>query len=155
MPERAHACAIVRQKSLKELFGGSSKQRQVTLHAAGDVQHDNEANRLRSVVKQRDRLDFTLVANLEILLGTLLRPLHRKTRLPAFDALANAARGDAEAARRVLERARLALCLPDKKYPKEQLVGLIGRVLHARPELRRPSERPKVYGLQAPVEVTA
>ncbi len=108
------------------------------------------------VLAQHDgRARAMAVANLDILLGTLLRPLHRKTRLPAFDALANAARGDADAARRVLERARLALCLPDKKYPKEQLVGLIGRVLHARPELRRPSERPKVYGLQAPVEVTA
>ena len=59
----------------------------------------------------------------------------------------NAARGDAGAADRVLRRAREALRLPDTKYPKEQLVGLIGRVLHLRPELRGPRERITVYGL--------
>ncbi len=84
---------------------------------------------------------------LDILLGTLLRPLHRKTRLAAFGALANAARGDAASAGRVLRRAREALRLPDTRYPKEQLVGLIGMVLHLRPELRGARERITVYGL--------
>ena len=37
--------------------------------------------------------------NVDILLGTLLRPLHRKTRLAAFDALANAARARARRSR--------------------------------------------------------
>jgi hypothetical protein len=85
----------------------------------------------------------------DILLGTLLRPLHRKTRLAAFGALANAARGDAGAAARVLDRARKALRLPDKRYPKEELVGLLGQVLHARPGLQSLEEMPVVYGPSA------
>jgi hypothetical protein len=101
------------------------------------------------ILAQRDpRAGAVVVESLDILLGTLLRPLHRKTRLAAFGALANAARTDAQAAARILKRAREALRLPDKKYPKEQLVGLIGQVLHARPELQGPRERPVVYGLE-------
>jgi hypothetical protein len=83
---------------------------------------------------------------LDLLLATLLRPLHRTTRLLAFEALANAARFSPEAAARVLARAREALDLPDRDYPKEALVGLIGRALHAWPELRGPRERPVVWG---------
>jgi len=104
------------------------------------------------VLAQDDERARTLAVELlDILLGTLLRPLHRKTRMAAFGALANAARADATAAQRVLKRARDALRLPDTKYPKEELVGLIGQILHARPELRGPRERPVIYG----AEVTA
>jgi hypothetical protein len=102
----------------------------------------------RVLAQDDSRARQMAVDSLDILLGTLLRPLHRKTRLAAFAALANAARGDSEAARRVLTRAREALGLPDKKYPKEQLVGLIGQVLHARSELRGPREHPVIFGLQ-------
>jgi hypothetical protein len=83
-------------------------------------------------------------ANLDILIGTLLRPLHRTTRLAAFRALANACTTAANA-RRIVERARDALALPDTKYPKEQLVGLIAKILHRWPELRRGTEIPVVY----------
>jgi len=83
--------------------------------------------------------------NISILIGTLLRPLHRKTRLAAFDALVNAARGSEAAARRVHSRARDALKLPDKKYPKAELIGLIGRVLSVRPELADAAERPVIF----------
>ncbi len=96
-----------------------------------------------------DRARRLAVASLDILIGTLLRPLHRKTRLAAFRALANAARADADAGGLVHRRAREALRLPDKKYPKEELVGLIGQVLHHRPELRGPREQPVVYGGEA------
>lgn len=82
--------------------------------------------------------------NLDILVGTLLRPLHRKTRLLAFKALLNAA-NTAERAKRVLTKAREALDLPDKKYPKEQLIGFIGQLLHRWPEFRGPREQPVVY----------
>lgn len=91
-----------------------------------------------------DRARRAAAANLDILIGTLLRPLHRTTRLAAFRALANACTTAANA-RRIVDRARDALALPDKKYPKEQLIGLIGTILHRWPELRRPSERPVVY----------
>jgi hypothetical protein len=83
--------------------------------------------------------------NVDILLGTLLRPLHRKTRLAAFDALANAARASEPVARRVHARAREALKLPNKKYPKAELIGLIGRVLAAQPGLASEAERPVIY----------
>lgn len=88
------------------------------------------------------------VQTLDVLIGTLWRPLHRKTRLAAFEALANAARADIDAARVILPRAREALRLPDKKYPKEQLIGLIGRILHWQPELRGPREQPVIYRKQ-------
>jgi hypothetical protein len=85
------------------------------------------------------------VDNIDLLQATLLRPLHRDTRLLAFRALENAA-SDAASATRIHQRCREALDLPDKKYPKEHLVGLIGRLLHQWPELRSERERPLVYG---------
>jgi len=98
------------------------------------------------ILAQRDPRAVKLAgANLDILLGTLLRPIHRKTRLAAFAALANAARSSPEAAKRVLTRARDALKLPDKKYPKAELIGLIGAVLEAAPELAGQRERPVIY----------
>jgi len=109
----------------------------------------------RVLAQDDERAGALAVANLDILLGTLLRPLHRKTRLPAFDALANAARADADSASRILDRARKALRLPDKKYPKEQLVGLLGWVLQARPELRSRAEQPVIYGLEPAKEAVA
>jgi hypothetical protein len=83
--------------------------------------------------------------NVDILLGTLLRPLHRKTRMAAFEALANAASHSEAVARRIHARAREALKLPDKKYPKPELIGLIGRVLDAHPGLATEAERRIVY----------
>jgi hypothetical protein len=83
--------------------------------------------------------------NIDILLGTLLRPLHRQTRMAAFAALANAARHDEAIARRIHARAREALKLPDKKYPKAELIGLIGNILAAHPGLASAAERPVVY----------
>jgi hypothetical protein len=91
-----------------------------------------------------DRAREAAAANLDILIGTLLRPLHRTTRLAAFRALANACTTAANA-RRIVERARDALALPDTKYPKEQLVGLIAKIIHRWPELRRAGEMPVVY----------
>jgi hypothetical protein len=83
--------------------------------------------------------------NVDILLGTLLRPLHRKTRMAAFEALANAARSSEAVARRIHARAREALKLPDKKYPKPELIGLIGSILASHPALASEAERPIVY----------
>jgi hypothetical protein len=83
-------------------------------------------------------------AHLPLLLGTLLRPMQRDTRTLAFGALANAA-GTLPAAQLILERARDAMNLPDTRYPKEALLGLIARLLYRWPELRGASERPVVY----------
>jgi hypothetical protein len=63
----------------------------------------------------------------------------------AFDALANAARHDEAVARRIHARAREALRLPDKKYPKPELIGLVARMLAAHPALASEAERPIIY----------
>lgn len=81
--------------------------------------------------------------NVDLLQAALLRPLHRRTRLLAFGALLNAATAEAPA-RRVVDRAREALDLPDLRYPKEKLVGLIGQILHRWPVLRGAREAPAV-----------
>ena len=70
--------------------------------------------------------------------------MQRDTRTLAFAALANAA-NTPETARLILERAKDALNLPDVRYPKEKLVGLIAQIIHRRPELRGPREQPVVY----------
>ena len=86
--------------------------------------------------------------NLSLLLGTLLRPLHRGTRVLAFGALANAATTEVDAGR-ILAKAREALDLPDDKYPKEALIGLIAKLLARWPALRGPLEAPVVYRSRA------
>jgi hypothetical protein len=83
--------------------------------------------------------------NVHLLLGTLLRPLHRKTRVVAFRALKNAAT-DLECAGKILDRAREACYLPDRRYPKDDLTGLIGSILHRWPALRTEDEQPIIYG---------
>ncbi|MBI1247868.1 hypothetical protein GC197_08455 [bacterium] len=102
----------------------------------------------RVLAQDDPRAEKLAVETIDILLGTLLRPLHRKTRIAAFGALRSAAKADAEVAQRVLDRAREALRLPDKRYPKEELIGLIGQILSLRPELRSEAERPVIYGLE-------
>lgn len=82
--------------------------------------------------------------HLPLLLGTLLRPMQRGTRTLAFSALANAA-NTAETARIILDRAKDALHLPDVRYPKEKLLGLIAQIIHRWPELRSVREEPIIY----------
>jgi hypothetical protein len=57
-----------------------------------------------------------------------------------------AGRHDLGSARRVLDRARQALDLPEKRYPREGLIGLCGALLRRWPELRGPREQPVIYG---------
>jgi hypothetical protein len=82
--------------------------------------------------------------HLPLLLGTLLRPMQRDTRTLAFRALTNAA-GTLDSARQIHERARDALFLPDTRYPKEKLMGLIATLLQRWPELRGANETPVVH----------
>jgi hypothetical protein len=91
-----------------------------------------------------ERARAAAVASLDVLIGTLLRPLHRATRLAAFAALANACH-DAAAAARIAARAREALDLPDLRYPKERLLGLIATALHRHPGLRQAGEQRTVF----------
>lgn len=103
----------------------------------------------RVLARREPRAVALAAANLDLLQATLLRPLHRRTRLLAFEALANAAEHDADSARRLLARLRDALGLPEQHYPHEELVGLVARVLHRWPALRGPAEAPRVYGAPA------
>ena len=101
--------------------------------------------RVRIWNRNPERARALAAANIDILLGTLLRPLHRKTRLAAFEALANAALHNGAIAQRIHSRAREALKLPDKRYPKPELIGLIARTLSANPNLASAAERPRIY----------
>jgi hypothetical protein len=82
--------------------------------------------------------------NLDLLLAALLRPLHRPTRRLAFGALENAGRRKDDAAV-IVVRAHEAMDLPDKRYPKEDLIGLIGVLIHRHPELQLEKEKPTIY----------
>jgi len=84
-------------------------------------------------------------ANVDLLQATLLRPLHRRTRLAAFRAVASAALHDEDTARRLVPRLRDAFVLPDRRYPKDALVELLAKVLGRWPALRAASEQPRVF----------
>lgn len=101
------------------------------------------AFRILSVNDARARA--AAAASVDLLQATLLRPLHRRTRLSAFSAVLRAAEHDEATARRLLSRMKEALALPDKRYPKEELIELMGRVLHRWPALRAPVEQPRVF----------
>ncbi len=99
------------------------------------------------ILGQRDpRAPKVAAAHVDLLAATLLRKLRRPTRLLAFAAIANAARHDEATARALLGKMREALALPEKRYPTEQLVGLIGTTLHHWPALRSAREQPVIYG---------
>jgi hypothetical protein len=108
-----------------------------------------QALAFRALGRNDDRARAAAAANLDLLQAALFRPLHRRTRLLAFAALENAA-SRPETARRVVARAREALALPDLRYPKEQLFGLLGRLLHRWPDLRQPHEQPVVHRAAVP-----
>jgi hypothetical protein len=107
-----------------------------------------QALALRALARDDDRARESAARNLDVLQATLLRSLHRRTRLWAFRALLGAA-VNLENARIVHDRARQALDLPDRHYPKDRLIGLIGRLLHRWPELRSAHEVPVVYECRA------
>lgn len=128
--ERSAAGYLADARSLRDLVEGSE------IHV--------QALAYRALGLDDDRARALAAENLDLLLGTLLRPLHRATRTLAFRALANAAHSR-EAAERVLAKAREALDLPDEHYPKESLLGLIGTLLARWPDLRGPQEQPIIY----------
>jgi hypothetical protein len=93
-----------------------------------------------------DRAFQTAAQNQDLLQATLLRPLHRRSRIWAFEAIYHAACHDEQTATFLLKKMRDALSLPDKKYPKEELVELIAKVLCKWPSLRMDSEQPVIFG---------
>ncbi|HYO68023.1 MAG TPA: gliding motility protein [Archangium sp.] len=129
--ERAHAHYAADARAMRDLL--ESPQ----IHV--------QALAFRVLGRDDERARTLAVRNVDLLQATLLRPLHRKTRLMALGALRNAARDEA-AARQLVGRLRDALDLPDQRYPKEALLGLLAELLHRWPALRGPSEQPVVYG---------
>jgi hypothetical protein len=131
---------LLLERSLDSFLGDPVALRDLVEASEIHVQHLS----YRILGLDDDRARAAAVDNLDILIGTLLRPLQRPTRLAALGALANAA-STLDHARRILGRAREALTLPDRKYPKEAVIGLIGKLLARWPELRGPAEQPVVY----------
>ena len=99
----------------------------------------------KALALDRDAARSLAAAHVDLLAATLLRPLHRRTRLAAFAALKNAA-ADTDAAAFVLRQARQATALPDKRYPKDALIALMGHILATQPSLQNERERPRIYG---------
>ena len=89
------------------------------------------------------------VRNADHLAAYLLDEAKRATRIEAFKALAIAADHSEIVAQDVVFRAREALDLRHKAYPRDRLIELIGRVLHRWPSLRGPTEQPVVYSEEA------
>lgn len=81
----------------------------------------------------------------DVLAPTLLRALHRRTRLMALGAVKQAVLADETAARHLVSKLKDALALPDKKYPKEGLIGVLAAALHRWPSLRSAREAPAIY----------
>lgn len=104
---------------------------------------------LRLMAKDDDRARIIAGMCVDLLAPTLLRRLHRRKRLWAIAALENAA-STADNARLITAKAREALELPDDRYPKEALIGLIGRLLHRWPALRGRDEQPRIFRAGAP-----
>lgn len=87
--------------------------------------------------------------NTDHLAAYLIGRAERSTRIAAFNALAAAASSSEVTARAVLARAREALELRQRAYPRERLIELIGRILHRWPSLRLAQEQPLVHGVEA------
>lgn len=101
------------------------------------------------VLRQDDERARRLAAdNLDLLQAMLLRTMHRQSRGVALEALANAATTEANA-RRMVDRAKQALDLPEKGYPKESVLALVAGLYQRWPELRGPREQPVVYRARA------
>lgn len=99
---------------------------------------------LRALGLDDPRARALAAENVDLLEPTLLRALHRKSRIEAFRALANAAQTQ-QIAQRIVQKAKDAMALPDRRYPKEALVGLIGALLSRWPQARGAGETAVVY----------
>jgi hypothetical protein len=126
----SHSALLQDPRSLRDLLEGAEIQVQLLA--------------LRVLAQDDERAGGLAAANLDLLQATLLRDMHRKSRLAALRALANAAT-TLDNARTILVRAKQALDLPDKGYPKEHLFALLAELCQRWPELRGPKEQPIVY----------
>ncbi len=109
-----------------------------------------QALALRVLATPDPRAGTLASSMMDLLAPTLLRPLHRRTRLAALAAIRAACLAREEAAAHLVPRMRDALALPDRRYPKEALVATLGAALHRWPSLRRTHEAAPV-GAPRPV----
>ncbi len=65
-PTRARSSGSSRENSCAARV---TQQRQIALHAAGDVQHHDQADGLRAAVVLRERLRLSVVSHLEVVAG--------------------------------------------------------------------------------------
>lgn len=120
----------------------SSEAALVDLLEAPEIHAQRVAFRALSL---NDKRSGAFAAQHRRLLGAaLLRPLHRRTRAIAFDAIRRGA-SDRAAAEFFLRQAREAAYLPSRRYPMEELIHLIGDILMMHPELRLEDEKPRVF----------
>ncbi len=89
--------------------------------------------------------------SLDVLMGAFFLPMDSRSRRDGLKALANAGLADVEAARAILPRAREALDMPGKGYPRQHVAGLIGQLLGAWPELAGERDTVMIYRRQAKV----
>jgi hypothetical protein len=129
---RRYLPAIDRARDLLEsTYEGSRRMAMRMIAAAGDAGVD------------------AAVGNVDHLGAYLLDEASRATRIAALDALAVAAEASPEIAADVLARARAALDLRRKRYPRDRVIELIGRILWRWPELRGDREQPVIHRREA------
>ena len=107
---------------------------------------------LRLIVEAGPEGADAAMRNSDHLLAYLLNEASRGSRIDALNALALAAEQSRVIADQVLFRAREALDLRRKRYPRDRVIELIGRIVHRWPDLRDPREVPVVFGAAEPVE---
>ena len=97
-----------------------------------------------------DELQARTIAadNLDLLKAALLRRMPRRVRLTAFRAMDNVSQ-ELVSATKIVAAVRIACELPDRGYPKDHLIALLGRVLHRHPSLRSPEESSFNEGVDA------
>src|SRR5262249_43106027 len=66
--ERADASLVGRQQTNQELLRGLTEKRNARRHAAARVEHDDDRDRLRLVVEERNRLELVVVEDVEVVL---------------------------------------------------------------------------------------
>jgi hypothetical protein len=99
---------------------------------------------LRALGQEDERARQLAADNLDLLQATLLQSMSSKSRRLAFRALANAAT-TLESARLIANKARQALVLPEKGYPRGQLLALLAGINRRWPALRGAQEQPVIY----------
>jgi hypothetical protein len=99
---------------------------------------------LRALGQDDARAGELAADNLDLLQATLLQAMSSRSRRLALRALANAAT-TLDHARLIAARARQALVLPAKGYPRDEVLALLASINQRWPQLRGAHEQPVIY----------